>query len=441
MSRVFSFDCTLAPDVVFRAYITFFLHPRLLRGLHPGDVTRRLKPVSFETVSSTVDPLRLLHTTPTIREAHGGPARSVPYLCNALAAQGGHVHLVTGVPAKRSDAIVPSSDVKLHALPDTGGATGFLRRPVTFYQEVRGVIANHAPDIVHDHGLWLPLHGAVALAARQQSVPIVLSPKGMAMPWALRYKRWKKRLTWWGYQRWIMQQAALFHATSAAEVEALRALGLKQPIAMVSHGVDIPDALPAPQQNTDRTALFLSRLHPKKGLPMLLDGWAALQPEGWRLVLVGPDELGHRAELEKQVRRLGLEPVVQFEGPVPDADKWQWYADADLFILPTYSENFGIVVPEALAAGTPALTTTGAPWQDLETHACGWSVEPTTDAIQSALGEALACSDEERASMGQRGRRLVEEKYTWASVGEQVVAAYQWLLGRGSRPACVQLSE
>jgi glycosyltransferase involved in cell wall biosynthesis len=329
----------------------------------------------------------------------------------------------------------------LHALPDTGGATSLVQRPVAFYQAVQRVIAQDAPAIVHDHGLWLPLHGAVALAAQQQGVPLVLSPKGMAMPWALRYKRWKKRLSWWAYQRWIMQQATLFHATSAEEVEALRALGLEQPIAMVPHGVDIPDALPSPRQCTDRTALFLSRLHPKKGLPMLLDAWAALQPEGWRLVLVGPDELGHRGELEEQVRRLGLERAVQFEGPVADADKWQWYADADLYILPTHSENFGIVVPEALAAGTPVITTTGAPWQDLTTHNCGWWVEPTTGTIQTALNEALACSDEERAAMGERGRRLVEEKYTWASVGEQMVSAYQWLLGRGERPACVQLSE
>lgn len=316
-----------------------------------------------------------------------------------------------------------------------------MRRPITFYQAVRHVIANDSPDIVHDHGLWLPLHGAVALAARQQGVPLVLSPKGMAMPWALRYKRWKKRLTWWAYQRWIMRQAVLLHATSAAEVEAFRALGLTQPIAMVPYGVDIPGTLPVPQQNAGRTALFLSRLHPKKGLPVLLDAWATLQPTGWRLVLVGPDERGHRAALEEQVRTLGLQQNVQFEGPVPDAEKWQWYADADLFILPTYSENFGIVVPEALAAGTPALTTTGAPWQDLETHGCGWWVEPTMGAIQSALGEALACSDQDRAAMGQRGRHLVEEKYTWASVGEQMVAVYEWLLGRRSRPPCVQLNE
>ena len=333
---------------------------------------------------------------------------------------------------------VPSSDVELHALPDTGGAAGLVRRPVMFYQAVRRVIANDAPDIVHDHGLWLPLHGAVAFAARQQGVPLVLSPKGMAMPWALRYKRWKKRLTWWAYQRWIMQQAALLHATSAAEVEALRALGLTQPIAMVPYGISIPDALPASQQNADRTALFLSRLHPKKGLPMLLDAWATLQPAGWRLVLVGPDELGHRAELEKQVRRLGLEPVVQFEGPVPDADKWHGTPTPISSFCPRTARTSALWCLRRWLRAHQPLPPRGAVARSQNAR-CGWWVEPTTDAIQSALGEALACSDEERAAMGQRGRRLVEEQYTWASVGEQMVAAYQWLVGRGARPACVQL--
>lgn len=172
---------------------------------------------------------------------------------------------------------------------------------------------------------------------------------------------------------------------------------------------------------------------------MLLRAWARVQPDRWTLELVGPSENGHRAQLEQQAAELGLDNAVVFSGPVDDADKWHKYAAADLFVLPTHSENFGIVVVEALAAGVPVLTTTGAPWQELEDHNCGWWVPPEPDAIKNALATATAQDEDILAGMGRRGRSLVESTYTWAAVGRKMKEAYEWIVeGGSSRPSFIR---
>ena len=351
----------------------------------------------------------VLHTVASTQASHGGPSRSVPFLCDALADQGVSVRLLTTVPEREdADAILPGKGVTTLTVPETGWLRSVLRSPFAFYRALRSAVQENPPDLLHDHGVWLPSNVAAALVAWQTGLPFAISTRGMLTDWALQHNRWKKRLAWAAYQKRVLGQADLFHVTSQEEINALRALGFDQPAVIIPNGVPLPD-MPAEEwgDSDEHRALFLSRVHPKKGLPMLLDAWATVRPAGWTLEIVGPSEEGHRAELEEQARQLGLEEVIQFFGPVPDDEKWDVYRRADLFVLPTHSENFGIVVAEALAAGVPALTTTGAPWQDLEHHDCGWWVEPTEQALTTALREAVGASDETRWAMGRRGRRLV----------------------------------
>lgn len=379
----------------------------------------------------------VLHTVASTQASHGGPSRSVPLLCEALSERSASVRLVTTVPDGKAsgEVLLPGKGVNTRTVIEAGRLRSVLRSPVAFYRALRAEVIQLPPNLMHDHGLWLPSNAAAALVSRRQSIPLVISTRGMLTKWALQHNRWKKRLAWMGYQKHVLRRAALFHVTSQEEVDALRDLGFDQPAAIIPNGVPIPEVSTEKRKATDgHRALFLSRVHPKKGLPMLLDAWAAVRPVGWTLEIVGPSEEGHRAELEAQARRLGLEDTIQFSGSVADDEKWDVYRRADLFVLPTHSENFGIVVAEALAAGVPALTTTGAPWEDLERHGCGWWVEPTEPALTEALRTAVGASDKTRRAMGQRGRRLVEEQYSWPGVAENMTAAYQWLLGQGPRP-------
>jgi glycosyltransferase involved in cell wall biosynthesis len=190
-----------------------------------------------------------------------------------------------------------------------------------------------------------------------------------------------------------------------------------------------------------RVMLFLSRIHPKKGLPLLLDAIASVRAElaGWVVVVAGPDELNHTAEMQARTTELGLDDLVKFVGPAYGADKHDAFAASEVFVLPTRSDNFAIAVAEALGAGIPVITTQGAPWSDLVAHECGWWVPVTVAGLAEALTDAARHGRDELREMGLRGRRLVAEKYTWERVGTHSIELYAWLLGEGDRPDFVMM--
>jgi len=293
-----------------------------------------------------------------------------------------------------------------------------------------------AADLLHTHGLWQhPSWIALKWKARHHR-PHVCSPRGMLETWAWNHKRWKKLPVWWGLEKRNLQSAALLHATSDMEAASFRARGLTAPIAIIPNGVIIPGTT-ARFSNRSKVALFLSRIHPKKGLRMLLEAWAWVRPRGWQLHIVGPDEDGHRAELERLVAALHLGEVVRFDGQLLGMEKERAFEEAQLFILPTHSENFGIAVAEALAHGLPVITTHGAPWGLLQQRNCGWWVPATRDGLAAALDDATRRTPEELRVMGQHGREVVEERFLWPVIVRDMLSVYLWLLGQGERPRCI----
>lgn len=390
--------------------------------------------------------MRVLHTIASLNPATGGPARSVPNLGMALRREGLSVALWT--PEAQDPewlADLTTAGIEIHS-------GDLLDLP--------------AYDLIHDHGVWLPNNRRVAAHAKAQHIPRIVSPRGMLEPWALNHKKWKKRLAWWLYQRGDLRSATALHATAESEAEQFRKLGFKKPIIVAANGVDgvkaetlktetlkfkmfateAPDHvtlegrdpgashLSAFQRlsisaSTPRTALFLSRIHPKKGLPMLIHAWANVRPVNWRMRVVGPDEGGHRKEIAALIAKAGLGAEWTLESAVDDEAKWRCYRDADLFILPTYSENFGICVAEALASGVPVITTMGTPWAGLHEQDCGWWVPPTTQDLAAALKAATASSPEKLQAMGERGQAWMSRDFTWDAIATKMVTAYQELLG------------
>ena len=375
--------------------------------------------------------VRVLHTTASLHARNGGPPRTISALAEGLGRAGAAVEVLALADGPPAETVRPDPSAAQTSFVEPG--RGASRRFGTRVQST-------GAEVVHDHGLWLPTNHAAAQAARRRGLPFVVSTRGMLEPWARQNGRFKKSVAWWLYQRRDLTSAAVLHATAPSEAEGLRSAGLRAPIAVIPNGVDVPpQAVRQPRPpGAPRRALFLSRVHPKKGLPLLLDAWAEVRPDGWELVVAGPDEDGHRAELETQTARLGLGEV-SFLGAVDNGKKWDLYRTADLFVLPTYSENFGVVVAEALAAGVPVLTTTGAPWAELQTHRAGWWVEPAPRPLAQALRTSTETTDEERAAMGARGRALVDQTYGWDGIAAQMAEVYAWTLGRQpAPPPCVQ---
>jgi glycosyltransferase involved in cell wall biosynthesis len=163
---------------------------------------------------------------------------------------------------------------------------------------------------------------------------------------------------------------------------------------------------------------------------MLVEAWGRLRPEGWVLNIAGPDEDGHRAKIEGLVRSYGLTDQVHFLGPVDPIRKASIFATADLLVLPTHSENFGMVVAEGLAHGLPVLTTRGTPWSKLEKYRCGWWVDATAEGIASGLRQAFACEQGELRAMGARGRDLVADELKWSKIAEQFISVYARLTSK-----------
>lgn len=373
---------------------------------------------------------------PGLAKASGGPSYSVPALCDELAGLGAQVSLAA--MKATGDVNCPAhQDIHLHWISDDG--IGMLRSlaPGRLVRALRAVIHDEHARLIHSHGLWTGLNRAAIEAARESRLPFVISPRGMLSPWALGQKAWKKQTALLLYERRNLTEAGALHATSELEARELRELGLRNPIAVIPNGIELPPWREPNNGVEPRTALFLSRIHPKKGLLELVHAWATVQPKGWRCIVAGPDEENHRAAVEAAVRDEELEDAFTFYGPVEGAAKWELYRKADLFVLPTHSENFGLVVAEALACGIPAITTKAAPWELLEQERCGWWTEPTIDGLEAALHTATQLPQAELRAMGLRGRKAVEKRFAWPRVAAEMKQVYQWLCSGGAAPDCV----
>lgn len=386
--------------------------------------------------------MKVVHSIYSVAVDRGGPARVLRDLTVAQAGMGAEVHLVTGDEgAPDGGRIVPDA-----AMCETVFVPNLPRLyfPGRAYGAAIAERLNEADAILHDHGVWLPCNWVAARAARRAGRPYVVSPHGSLNPWAMAWHGSRKKLVWRLYQQRILAGAAALVATSEDERAAISALFPGKPVAMIPNGVSIPAHVPDRGHiagRTERRVLFMSRLHPVKNIPGLLDAWATVKSDpalgAWQLDIAGPDELGERAAGEARAAQLGIADSVHFHGAVDEQDKPAWFAASDLFILPSFTENFGIVVAEALGHGVPAIATHGAPWADLPRLDIGWHVEPTGVALAAALSEAMHLDDPARLAKGARGHRYVAANFGWDRIAGETLALYRWVLSGGTRPGFV----
>lgn len=377
--------------------------------------------------------MRQLHIVQSIASDFGGLGLAALRYAQALALTNTNVSLFI-VDRTKEEIGVDNTAGAVNLVG--GGGTGLLSRVIA----LKKYLDQFGFDIVHIHGTWTPILAVASFLASSKGIPVVVSPHGCLERWALQHRGSKKKLALALYQRRIFSNASMMVATARQEFESIRCLGIETPVAVIPNGVDMPPVLTHSQVG-ERKILFLSRIHPKKGLPDLIAAWALVRQPEWRVVIAGPDEDGHLEELRAQIDSLGLEGDFEFTGLVTGDRKEALFAEADVFVLPTYSENFGIAVAEALARGLPVITTTGAPWEDIETWRCGWWVQPGVDGVARALVAAMKTPRAELSEMGQRGVQLVKEKYSWDQIGRDALAAYRWMLGQSQlRPDFVYVT-
>jgi glycosyltransferase involved in cell wall biosynthesis len=282
----------------------------------------------------------------------------------------------------------------------------------------------------------------MTIVAKDKQKPYIITPHGMLEPWVLNYGKWKKKVAMQLFQYKDIENAACLHATSQIEAENIRNLGFKNPIAVIPNGIAISEfTMPEIRKvKAKKTLLFLSRIHPKKGIELLISAWSRVNHSirrDWQINIAGNGESKYIATLYQLIKDKKLENEIHIIGPQFGANKLKAYHSADLFVLPTFSENFGLVVAEALACGIPVITTKGTPWDELITHDAGWWINMGLEPLVEVLTNALALSDMKRYEMGQNGRKLVEQKYTIESVTNNMIRLYKWILNSDSKPEFV----
>jgi glycosyltransferase involved in cell wall biosynthesis len=294
-------------------------------------------------------------------------------------------------------------------------------------------------DVIHSHGLWSMTNVYPGWVCRRRNIPLMVSAHGSLAPWPFSRGSRLKPLFWKFLQRPAIEHATLFHATCHSEADEIRSYGFTSPIAVIPLGVDIPDSSAIGGQEKSYTVLFLSRIHPKKGVEELVRAWAAVEPRhpDWRLDIAGPDHGDYATSMKALASALRLKRI-RFIGELKGDAKVKYMAKASLFVLPTHSENFGLAVAEALACGTPAIVTRGAPWGRLDTEGAGWWIDGGTPALVSALEAAMGRSLPQLAAMGQHGRAWMLRDYDWRQIGETFSYTYQWMIAGGVPPKWVR---
>lgn len=289
-------------------------------------------------------------------------------------------------------------------------------------------------SVMHLHGLWLPAFHHAVTKSRKAGVPIVWSTHGMTAPWSMRHKWWKKKLVWWLCQRCDLTRAVAIHATSEQEVGWVRDLGFRQQIVQVPLGTHLPHPDPLRQEarTARRTLLFVGRIYPVKAIDRLIEAFVRAKSHhpmssNWVLRLVGPDQIGYRAELESLASRLGCEDV-EFAGPKFGVELDAEYTNCDALALVSHTENFGATVVDALAHGKPVVTSTKTPWREVADYGCGWWVDNDVETLAATITELFNTQVADLKAMGERGRTLVESRYTWDAVARQMKEAYEHVL-------------
>ncbi|HWA07880.1 MAG TPA: glycosyltransferase [Opitutaceae bacterium] len=355
--------------------------------------------------------MHIAQIVPSLEARHGGPSVSVPALASSLAHLGHSVSLLS--TGARPDHVDDDPRLIVRTFP--------RNRPASICPSpgLRKYLHHFTGDVIHSHGLWLRTLHYAHRETQRRKIPHVISPRGMMADWAWNHHRGRKAYADRFIHPGALHLARGWHATSRSEAEDIRARGYRQPICLAPNGVNAPspgelkDAAAywqraCPEAFQRRTALFHSRLHPKKRVLELIDLWLEQAPPDWLLLVVGIPETYTVAQLADYVQReRGSDRVRIFDGtetPPP-------YVAASLFLLPSHSENFGLVVAEALAHGLPVAVTNTTPWEPLQRAGLGWCV--AWDDFGRALQDALAETPDRLRQRGAEAGRWVLAEYSW----------------------------
>ena len=375
---------------------------------------------------------KILQTIAGLGAKSGGTSTCTYDLIKAMHNLGCDVDLMT----LRAEDLLGNGERWIKALPDDAiSSYGYSRN-------MNRILYDSNYDVYHTNGMWMHCNHETCLVARKKGKPYIITPHGMLYPQALARSAWKKKLLLAiGGVAKDLKYAACIHATCRIEMEHYRALGYNTPIAVIPNPVTIPDYISNATIQGERKSIgYLGRLHPYKRPDALIKAWARLKDEtaGFELILMGKGTDAYERYLQSLVNELQLKNVL-FSGMVTGKEKFRLLASMRALCVPSKTENFGMTVAEALTAQTPVICTNTAPWEELNTHCCGWWVENDIDTLARTIREALLLPQCEIDNMGKNGKLLVETNYSAERVALKMKRLYEWILTGGEKPEFVYL--
>ncbi len=359
----------------------------------------------------------------------GGMVPSILGMTGALGRLRGEIAIVTATPSHLSKLSIPAG-LSLKG-PETNLEASVRRA-----------------EVVHLHGLWQSHTRRGARTARAARVPYLITAHGMAEPWALRHKRWKKRVYLALVESRDLRRASCLHALSRPEIGHLRKLAPWTPICFIPNGVDLAPFENLPSRKTLEAEcpelagkfvlLFFGRVHVKKGLDLLAEALGRLAPThpNIHLVIAGTDD-GALSPFRDRMAELDLTRKITYLGHVSGERARQVWAAADAFVLPSYSEGFSMAILEAMACRLPCLITTTCHFPEAAAAGAAIVTPASLDSITEGLRKLLEMTPSERSQLGTNARSLVEDHYTWDRQAAQLAAVYDWLAGNGPPPEAV----
>lgn len=361
--------------------------------------------------------MRIIHYIPSIDRIAGGTSTYMQVLAKELG-KIAEVHIIT----HNSEHPLPMENCNVH------GISSYLPFNGKFKTEVNALFDAINPDVVHINCCWTPACTIIQRMAKKRGYKVVLTPHGMLEPWIIKRHYWTRKLpALLLYQKTAIQKANCLQATAESERDNLLKLGYNPNVKVVKLGIDADGIEMKKSWKKTRQILFLSRVHVKKGINFLIEAASILRDElqGYKIIVAGEGDADYVSTLQQQIADNGLQDIVQLIGGVYGDKKWQLLQISDFFVLPTFSENFGLAIAEALASGTPVITTTGTPWSDLNTSHAGAWVEIGTQPLIEAMTRFLALPESELEKMGRNGRCLIETKYSAKVMANDMMDVYK----------------
>ena len=297
-------------------------------------------------------------------------------------------------------------------------------------------------DIIHFQGMLTYPDHVVSKYAVRNKMPFIIAPRGSLYRQALQNKWLKKKIVWHGYLKKDLNSASCIQATCIAEMEEIRNLGCKTPIAVVPNSYDgMRIATGTNQDDSCFTIGYMGRLNPRKHVEKMIYALDFLRREGIsaRLIIIGSEIESYEKFLKNEAIKYGLKENVDFTGFLKDEKKESAIRKCHIFAFPSDFENWGNVVSDVMVRGIPVIATYGMPWEVLKVEQCGWWIKNEQAIINQTLMEAYHQGFEELRTMGERARSVILENYSVEVVGAKLKELYTWILNGGSKPDFVYI--